>query len=154
MIEPLNKIRTKKEVKSKYFLKYSLKNIFNFFIFFKKSFYNLFFKKGMKSKYKFISVKKLLSSKEKYSIIDLRNRDDFFKDHIVIDRLGISMNIPFDDIYNKIKEIERFRLKNFLIYSDNDDKSIKAAEILSLKGFNITILRGGYKKYKLEMFNN
>jgi rhodanese-related sulfurtransferase len=105
--------------------------------------------------YKKITAKALLSglsSIDKYCIVDLRSLDDFFKDHIIIDRTGISMNIPFDDFNKRIKDIDRFKLKKLLLYSYNDYESENIAKELSKKGFDVTVLIGGYEAYKKEMF--
>lgn len=103
-------------------------------------------------RFKTISAKALIASEERYCLIDLRSIDDFFKDHIVIDRKGISFNLPYESFHERRKELQRFMTKKLLLYSDDDSKATSAARELSASGFDVTVLIGGYDSYKHEMY--
>jgi rhodanese-related sulfurtransferase len=101
---------------------------------------------------KYIPAEILLSSKENYCIVDIRSRDDFFKDHIVLERKGISMNIPFEEFSRKFGQIERFRHRKILICGDDIKQSEAICSVLTSKGFSVSILVGGYKAYRQAMY--
>lgn len=109
-------------------------------------------KKISTPKIKLISARALIGSTEKYCVIDLRSLDDFFKDHIILDRKGISFNVPYDSLDKRMGELRRFLTKKLLIYSDDSDSVKDAALKLISAGFDVTVLVGGYTAYKNEMY--
>jgi len=116
----------------------------------------LFFRRRLKPErrpdIKTISARALIDSPEKYCVVDFRSLDDFFKDHIILDRKGISFNIPYDSLKTRKKELMRFITKKMLIYSDDDSISRDIASELIADGFDVTVLIGGYASYKREMY--
>lgn len=131
----------------------SKKLFFNSFIRFFSRFFRKHRKTPIKPEVKTISARALIDSSEKYCIIDLRSLDDFFKDHIIIDRKGMSFNLPYDSFRTRKKELQRFLTKKLLLYADEDSIARRIALELIADGFDVTVLIGGYSAYKQEMYS-
>lgn len=63
-------------------------------------------------------------------VIDLRNYDEFLQGH-----LSGAINIPVNEILDRIGEIKKYRNGNILLYCEHGIKSISAGKVLILNGF-------------------
>lgn len=63
-------------------------------------------------------------------IVDLRDYDEFSQGH-----LKNAINIPSNEILDRIYEIERYKNTNVLLYCEHGLKSVSAGKVLILNGF-------------------
>ncbi|MBN2880554.1 rhodanese-like domain-containing protein [Candidatus Woesearchaeota archaeon] len=113
--------------------------IFNFFL-------------GFFTKKPIIDIDYLLTHRDKFFIIDLRSRQEFFDSHIVLDTKARTMNIPFT-FFNKLwVSLIRFKRKRILLYGSNSKDVFYAYKLLKKKGFLVFMLKGGFLAYKKKMY--
>jgi phage shock protein E len=72
-------------------------------------------------------------------IIDVRSKQEFDSGHF-----STAVNIPHDQIANRIKEIEPFKQKKIVVYCASGNRSAMAMNILKQKGFADVVNAGGY----------
>lgn len=84
-----------------------------------------------------------LINRENAAILDVRDSNSFAKGHIIN-----AINIPLDDLNDKIKKIDQYKSKPVIItYGSNQSVSF-AASILLKQGFNqIASLKGGMSSW-------
>ena len=63
-------------------------------------------------------------------VIDLRSYDEYIDKH-----LPGAINIPVNEILDRINEIKKYQLKNVLLYCEHGIKSVSAGKVLILNGF-------------------
>ena len=63
-------------------------------------------------------------------VVDLRDRDEFLQGH-----LRGAINIPVNQILDRIGEIKKYQMANVLLYCEHGMKSISAGKVLILNGF-------------------
>lgn len=101
-----------------------------------------------------VSIKKMAGSdldkimedakkKEEYTVIDVRSADEYEAGHV-----KFAINIPVDDIENKVSVIEDLKDKNVVTICNTGKKSMKAAEALVKKGFKNVYDAEGVKSFK------
>lgn len=73
---------------------------------------------------------KLMEDSEEILILDVRNGDEYASGHI-----KNAINIPSEDIENKLNEIESYKDKTVLIYCKSGKRSENTAKMLQEKGF-------------------
>jgi len=93
---------------------------------------------------KIITAKKLMSDRERYTVIDVRSNKDFVKGHI-----DGAINIPLSDIRH---QAEQFAKDQTIVVHCNKGVTGNAAQnVLINLGFSeVYNLSGGYKEYKVE----
>jgi rhodanese-related sulfurtransferase len=76
-------------------------------------------------------------------VVDLRNTDAFVKGHIVD-----AISLPFKDINDKYKKIEKFKSQPIVLVCSTGIESPRAETLLTQKGFNVFILAGGIRAWQ------
>ncbi len=76
-------------------------------------------------------------------VIDIRPQDGFTKGHIV----G-AISLPMTELAKSTKKLEKHKSNPILIVCATGLDSIKAANALKTKGFNVFILQGGIRQWK------
>lgn len=85
-----------------------------------------------------------LMNHQNAAVIDIRKTDAFAKGHIVS-----SISLPFSDLQNKQKKIEKYRAQPVILVCENGVESQKAAAILEKSKFtNVQILDGGLRSWQ------
>ena len=85
--------------------------------------------------------------KENVMIIDLRDREDYYKGHI-----PTAVNIPYDDLEENKYYLDR---NNILIfYCDRGNVSLMAARDLMKDGYNMKSLYGGIRAFRGKLERN
>ncbi len=91
-----------------------------------------------------IDVYKLSTMIGKINIIDLRSREKYNTSHI-----ETSINIPFDIlISNPNKYLEKDKI--YYLYCQRGVTSNKVSSMLSLKGYKVINILGGYEAWLLK----
>lgn len=88
------------------------------------------------------------SNKDSILVIDVRTYDQYKKGHIVH-----SINIPVNEIKYRLKEIEDWKNKPIYIYSETNDESFKAAQILVENRFTQIYNADGINQYNYSTIN-
>ncbi|UTC64850.1 rhodanese-like domain-containing protein [Treponema sp. OMZ 788] len=88
------------------------------------------------------------SNKDSILVIDVRTYDQYKKGHIVH-----SINIPVNEIKYRLKEIEDWKNKPIYIYSETNDESFKAAQILVENRFTQIYNADGINQYNYNTIN-
>ncbi|UTC62164.1 rhodanese-like domain-containing protein [Treponema sp. OMZ 787] len=88
------------------------------------------------------------SNKDSILVIDVRTYDQYKKGHIVH-----SINIPVHEIKYRLKEIEDWKNKPIYIYSETNDESFKAAQILVENRFTQIYNADGINQYNYSTIN-
>ncbi|MEG1410932.1 MAG: rhodanese-like domain-containing protein [Romboutsia sp.] len=77
-------------------------------------------------------------------ILDVRSKEEYKASHI-----PNAINIPVDDIYNKLSSINPYKSNIIVVYCQSGQRSARACDILSKNRFEkIYNLKGGIKSYK------
>jgi len=72
-------------------------------------------------------------------VVDVRHQDEFKVGHIVD-----AINIPLDNIENKMKTLEKYKTKPVILVCASGMRSLKAGQLLLKNGFNqVNNLKGG-----------
>lgn len=82
------------------------------------------------------------SNKDSILIIDVRSYDKYKKGHLLH-----AINIPINEIKSRLKEIIDWKDKPIYVYSENNDESFKAAEILVENRFSQIYNADGVNQY-------
>lgn len=81
-------------------------------------------------------------------ILDVRTADDFIGEQ---GHITNAHNIPVDDLSQRMGELEDYRERPIAIVCRTDKKSVRAALLLSEKGFaDVHVVRGGMTKWHEE----
>ena len=80
-------------------------------------------------------------------ILDVRPRNEFYKAHI-----PMAMNIPFDELEENDIALSRCRV--IIIYCRTGATSMKAARILTNKGYKVINCVGGIVNYRGQLTKN
>ncbi len=85
-------------------------------------------------------TKQMLDNNKFALIIDLRDYDEYVQNH-----LPGAINIPINEILDRINEIRQYQRGNVLLYCEHGIKSISAGKVLILNGFkNVYSLDKGF----------
>ncbi|UTC78779.1 rhodanese-like domain-containing protein [Treponema sp. OMZ 799] len=85
------------------------------------------------------------SNKDSILIIDVRSYDQYKKGHLLH-----AINIPVNEIENHLKEITDWKNKPIYLYSETNDESFKAAEILAENRFSQIYNADGVNQYNYK----
>ncbi len=100
---------------------------------------------GFEAIYKSIDIDQLkqkIDNKEDIAILDIRDKEDYDKTHI-----KNSINIPLEEVANRIKELPRN--KELIVYDKTGNRSKLIVESLTKKGFTQAInLINGYPEWQ------
>ena len=86
-----------------------------------------------------IEAKKLRSE---YNIIDIRSQNDYNKGHIYN-----AVNIPKDELLRNYKYYLR-KEETYYIYCEFGSRSRSVCEILTMLGYDVINVYGGYSNFK------
>lgn len=75
-------------------------------------------------------IEKLTSDNEKTLVIDVRSAEEYAKGH-----LADAINIPFDELEEKINELDGYKNQKVILICNTGNKSGKGAQILVDNGF-------------------
>ncbi|QCD53147.1 MULTISPECIES: rhodanese-like domain-containing protein [unclassified Campylobacter] len=85
--------------------------------------------------------------KEKYLVIDVRSADEYKAGH-----LKHAINIPFDQVANRLSELDGYQNKDIVVYCNTGNKSGKVEKQLKEKGFTKVINAEGVKQYNYDLY--
>lgn len=85
--------------------------------------------------------------KEKFLVIDVRSADEYNAGH-----LKHAINIPLDEIQNRLDELKGYKDKDIILYCNTGNRSGKALELLKSKGFNKLTNAQGVKEFDYELY--
>lgn len=92
-------------------------------------------------------LKEMIDNNKIDLIIDVRSNENYLKGHI-----PNSINIPINEIPDKLKLLEGYKEKHIVLYCGIGSQSISAGKVLLLNGYkNIYSLSNGIKNYKFEL---
>ncbi|WP_195937747.1 rhodanese-like domain-containing protein [Romboutsia sp. 1001713B170131_170501_G6] len=92
-------------------------------------------------------IKSMIDNNEFDLIIDIRNEEYYLNGH-----LPKAINIPMNEINDKIDFLADYKDKKILLYCGIGSQSKAACKVLSINGFNkLYSLFGGIKDYKYEL---
>lgn len=81
----------------------------------------------------------LLINRDEAAILDIRDKNSFVKGHIIN-----SINIPLDQLNDRLKQLENYKQKALVLVSATGQSHLKAVSLLQTNGFiNIKLLNGG-----------
>ena len=86
-----------------------------------------------------------LSEEGKVIIIDVRNKSDYNQGH-----LPQAMSIPYDEIENRLEELNRENLHVVYCYNPYCHLGARAALLLAQEGYPVMELDGGYNTWAEE----
>lgn len=90
---------------------------------------------------------KLIKENKKLVIIDARKQIYFDKN-----RLKSAINVPVEEMIRRLKELEKYKNKDILVYCQTGIQSKSAAIILRRSGFeNVYNLKNGLDEYVRKM---
>lgn len=96
---------------------------------------------------KSIQVKEMIESNQFDLIIDLRDNESYSKGH-----LPGAINIPINEIPDKLKFLDLYKKKSIVLYCGIGSKSVSAGKVLIINGFEkVYNLSNGLKGYKYEL---
>lgn len=96
---------------------------------------------------KSIQVKENIENNKFDLIIDLRDKESYSKGH-----LPKAINIPINEIPDKMEFLNLYKKKSIILYCGVGSKSISAGKVLIINGFEkIYSLSNGIKGYKYEL---
>ena len=75
----------------------------------------------------------LLEKSSDILIVDVRSKEEFFKDH-----LSKAISIPLEELEDKVIESQKL-----LVYSERGERSVEASRVLAKRGFQVFNLEGG-----------
>lgn len=84
-------------------------------------------------------------------ILDVRTSDEFKGKANVnsYGHLNNAINIPIQELENRLKELEKFKDKEIIVYCSHSRRSPRASYLLSIKGFvNVKNMSGGMSIWK------
>lgn len=82
-------------------------------------------------------------------IIDLRDYDEFLQGH-----LPGAINIPINEILDRINEIQKYKSSKVLLYCEHGIQSISAGKVLILNEFDkVYSLDKGLGSYNYALYN-
>jgi rhodanese-related sulfurtransferase len=76
-------------------------------------------------------------------ILDVRTKKEFDAGHF-----STAINIPHDQIANRLKELEPYRTKQIIVYCHSGNRSAIALSVLKQNGFSKVVNAGGYDAIK------
>jgi len=86
-----------------------------------------------------LEAHKLLASSNQITLIDVRSKKAFEKDHI-----AGAISVPLESFSQRsLSEVEVIDEKKLLVYSERGEGSVEASRILSKRGFEVLNLEGG-----------
>ncbi|MCC6845056.1 MAG: rhodanese-like domain-containing protein [Bacteroidetes bacterium] len=88
-------------------------------------------------------LKRRMTNNEDLVILDVRLSDERNNFHIE----GDSLNIPLEELQQRISEIEPFRDREIIIYCRSGNRSGQACMLLGREGFKTANLMGGLLKW-------
>lgn len=89
-------------------------------------------------------AKKLLDKNEDVLIIDVRTKEEYDLGHI-----KNAILIPYDQIENKLNDLEEYKNKKIMVYCRTKNRSEIAAKILIENGFtNVYQMTEGYSNWQ------
>lgn len=101
---------------------------------------------------------KITKQEEEFTLIDLRTKEKYHNE-----KIEGAVNIPLDNLESKISNQTFWENEymyppedstQIIVYGANELTGIKAARLLSEKGFkNVLYLKGGYEKYNIKRDN-
>lgn len=104
---------------------------------------------GFEAIYKSIDMDQLkqkIDNQEDITILDIRDKDNYDKTHI-----KNSINIPFEEVADRIKELPRN--KELIVYDETGNRSKLLVESLTKKGFTQAInLINGYTEWQNKSY--
>jgi rhodanese-related sulfurtransferase len=77
-------------------------------------------------------------------VIDIRHADVFEKGHIVD-----SVSIPFKDLKDKNKKLEKYKSQPLIIVCTTGNESPQAAEYLTKNGYSAFVMAGGIRAWQM-----
>ncbi len=84
-----------------------------------------------------------LMNHDKAAVVDIRNREAYLAGHIVN-----SISLPLNELNDKIKKIEKFKLQPILLVCATGNESSRAANQLMSQGFQVQVLSGGINAWR------
>ena len=92
-------------------------------------------------------VKEMVDSNKFDLIIDLRTKENYETGH-----LPKAINIPLNEITDKMEFLEPYKNKKIILYCGIGAQSRSAAKVLALNGFEtVYSLSNGIKDYKYQL---
>lgn len=83
-------------------------------------------------------LQELLKTKEKPVLLDVRQPDEHKQKHI-----PNSLLIPLGDLQHRMKELEKYKNKEIIVYCASGARSSSACRMLSAAGYSVRNLNGG-----------
>jgi len=85
-----------------------------------------------------LEAKQLIEEDKSLILIDVRSAKAFEKDTI-----ANAINLPLEKLQQSLENIQSFKNRNLLLYSERGEQSIIASRLLSKQGFTVFNLKGG-----------
>jgi len=83
-------------------------------------------------------AKKIINQDKNLVILDVRSNAEYQRDYI-----AHAINIPFVKLEENLAQLDSFKSKKILVYSERAIRSVKASRLLCEYGFDIIHLKGG-----------
>jgi len=85
-------------------------------------------------------AKKILDKDTTVVVLDVRTPEEFKSQ---TGHLPRAINIPIQELEGRLKELDKFRLRQLLVYCRSGNRSMRASAILKKQGFKLIHLDGG-----------
>ncbi|MCR4319473.1 MAG: VTT domain-containing protein [Candidatus Brocadiaceae bacterium] len=86
-------------------------------------------------------LKQRLDKREDILVIDVRSAEEYVGD---LGHIGDSRNIAIEDLPRRLDELNAYQQRSIVIVCRTDQRSLKAAQMLTKAGFSrVTVLQGG-----------
>jgi rhodanese-related sulfurtransferase len=85
-------------------------------------------------------AKKILDKDTTVVVLDVRTPEEFKSQTGYLPR---ALNIPVQELEARLKELDKYRSRQLLVYCRSGNRSMRASEILQKQGFKLIHLDGG-----------
>ncbi len=89
-------------------------------------------------------AKKIIDKDTSIVVLDVRTPQEFNSPTGYLPR---AINIPVQELESRLKELDKYRTRQLLVYCRSGNRSMRASEILQKQGFKLMHLDGGILKW-------